>query len=170
MIKIDISGMADGEYEFNLKTPLKTVECHFEEFFGEISSHVIVTKLKNRYNVKVHAEAPARMICDRSLKEFEEKITADFELVYKADTKLFLEAGHNIENDKEILIREDYKYIDISSVVVEHLALKLPMKRVAPEFRDKDIDEIYPEISSDKIKKGETIDERWSKLKNIKIN
>ena len=171
MIKIDISGMADGEYEFDFKTPVSNVECSFEEFYGDIALNVIVRKLGLRYNLKVSAQMMARMECDRSLKDFEESISCKFDLVYKADTRLFIESGKHSENDKEIIIREDYKYIDISQEVIEFLALELPMKRLAPEYRDKEIDEIFPEIAPGRIRRdGEPDDERWSKLKNIKLN
>jgi uncharacterized metal-binding protein YceD (DUF177 family) len=171
MIKIDISGMAEGVYNFDIITPISKLECSFEEFFGDILLNVSVNKLGTRYSVKVSAEAMARMECDRSLIIFEEKMVCKFELVYRADTKLFLEKGKHSENDKEIIIREDYQYIDISEEVIEHLALELPMKRLAPEFRDKDLVEIFPEILGDRITKdGDKVDDRWSKLKNIKFN
>lgn len=171
MIKVDISGMADGVYEFDIVTPISNVECSFEEFIGDINLAVSVTKLGLRYTTKVSANANAKLICDRSLKEYVELITCEFEIVYKADTRLFLEIGKHGENDKEIIIREDSKYIDISEEVIEHLALELPMKRLAPEFRDKELEEIFPEISAEYIKKDDSsVDERWSKLKNIKFN
>ncbi|MDX9789606.1 MAG: DUF177 domain-containing protein [Candidatus Kapaibacterium sp.] len=171
MIKIDISGMADGEYEFDISTPIGKIECVFDEFFGNVGVKVRVIRLGTRYNLKTHAEAIARLECDRSLRIYEEKIATDFELSYRADTKLYLESGSHGENDKEIIIREDFKYIDISQEVMEHLALQLPMKRLAPEFRDKDIEEIFPEIRIAGNNDGaEPIDDRWSKLKDLKFN
>ncbi len=171
MIKIDISGMAEGVYEFDIVAPLSQVDCSFEEFYGDILLNVLVRKLSTRYTFKVSAQTMAKMECDRSLKIFEEQIACKFEIVYRADTKLFLQSGKHSENDKEIIIREDYKYIDISEEVVEHLALELPMKRLAPEYRDKDLEEIFPDISADRITNSdETVDDRWSKLKNIKFN
>jgi len=170
MIKIDISGMTDGEYEIDLNVPISQTECAFEEFFGDVVLNVRVVKLGHRYNLKCHAECFAKMICDRSLKDFEEKIVSNFDLAFIADTKLFLESGKNNEDDNEIIIKEDYKYINIADEVVENLALQLPMKRVAPEYRDKDISEIFPELSSENIMKENAADERWSKLKNFKIN
>lgn len=163
--------MAEGVYEFDLVAPISEVYCSFEEFSGDILLNVLVNKLGTRYKFTVSAEAIAKMECDRSLKIFEEKIACKFEIVYRADTKLFLQSGKHSENDKEIIIREDYKYVDISEEVIEHLALELPMKRLAPEYRDKDLVDIFPEISSDRITNiDDTVDDRWSKLKNIKFN
>jgi uncharacterized metal-binding protein YceD (DUF177 family) len=132
--------------------------------------NLTVWRLGHRYTLKGKSECTARMICDRSLQEFDEKIQCDFSLVYRADTKLFLESGKNPNNENEIIIREDYKYIEISTEVIEHLALNLPMKRVAPEFRDKEITEIFPELSSDRIVSENSVDDRWTKLKDFKIN
>ncbi|MBX3044997.1 MAG: DUF177 domain-containing protein [Candidatus Kapabacteria bacterium] len=171
MIKIDISGMSDGEYEFELSVPVNTLETAFDEFFGDIRLSVIVKKLGLRYTLTADAKVNARMECDRSLQIFEELISANFEIVYRANTKLFLEVGKHGENDKEIIIREDYKYIDISEEVLEHLALKLPMKRLAPEYRDKELSEIFPEIAKEIIPdENLPLDDRWSNLKNIKFN
>lgn len=170
MIKVDISGMADGEYEFDFKIPVKTLDNSFEEFIGNVLVNLSVIRLSHRYTLIGKAECVARLICDRTLKEFDEIIKSDFNLVYKADTKLFMESQESQNNENEIIIREDTKYIDISSEVLEHLALNLPMKRIAPEFRDKDILDIYPELNNEHIEKNTIVDERWSKLKDFKIN
>ena len=148
MIKIDIHGMTDGEYEINLNTDVSKVECYFEEFFGSIEANVM-----------------AALVCDRSLKNYEEKITSDVKLSFIANTKAFLEETEK-DIDSDIVIREDAQFIDITSEVIELLALNLPMKRIAPEFRDKEITEIFPELSSSQ----NATDERWSKLKDFKIN
>ena len=47
------------------------------------------------------------------------------------------------------------------------------MKRIAPEFRDKNFEDIFPQFSgkkSSKKSKDKEIDDRWSALKNIKLN
>lgn len=170
MIKVDISGMADGEYEFDFLKPIATLECAFDEFFGDVKVALLVVKLGTRYTLKAKSECYAKMLCDRSLKEFEENIFSEFQLAYRADTKLFLESNGQRELNNEIIIREDFKYIDITSEVLEHLALELPMKRIAPEFRDKEITEIFPELDKDRIVGENSVDDRWTKLKDFKIN
>jgi uncharacterized metal-binding protein YceD (DUF177 family) len=170
MIRIDISGMADGVYEFDINAPAKTIKANFDEFKSDIILFVVVIRLGNRYSAKIKAKTIASMICDRSLIDYEENIECEFDIIYKADTKLFLESGRDGNNDNEIIIREDSKYIDLTQEVLENLALQLPMKRLAPEFKELEIDEIFPEILSERIVKNSEIDDRWSKLKDLKIN
>ncbi len=165
MIKIDIHGMTDGEYEINLNTDVSKVECYFEEFFGSIEVNGMIKKVGNRFTLISKASVMAALVCDRSLKNYEEIITSDVKLSFIANTKAFLEETEK-DIDSDIVIREDAQFIDITSEVIELLALNLPMKRIAPEFRDKEITEIFPELSSSQ----NATDERWSKLKDFKIN
>jgi len=171
MLKLDISGMAEGEYEFNIVEPASMLNSGYDEFIGSIILDVTINKLGNRYNLKADIKAIARMICDRSLQEFDEEIKSHLDMSFIADTKDFLALNGKEPKYHEVIIREDYKYIDITSYVIESLVLELPMKRIAPQFRDKDLSEIYPDVA-DKITddKHKVFDERWSKLKNLKIN
>jgi uncharacterized metal-binding protein YceD (DUF177 family) len=173
MIKIEINGMNDGKYDLSIETPVDKMDCVFEEFFGDVKLIGSIKKISNRFSLTAKAEVKAKMICDRSLKEFVENIETDVKLSFIADTKAYLENKGKINEDldSDILIREDVKYIDITSEVIELLALQIPMKRIAPEFRDKELDEIFPELSGETFKnEKDVIDDRWSKLKNLKIN
>ena len=165
MIKIDIHGMKDGENEINLNTNISEIECFFEEFFGKIVLNGIVKKITNRFTLISKAEVMANLVCDRSLKTYQERISCDVNLSFISDTKAFLES-EKTDKDSDIVIREDAQYIDITSEVIELLALNLPMKRVAPEYRDKEITDICPELSDG----DSATDERWAKLKDFKIN
>lgn len=165
MIKIDIHGMKDGEYEIDLNTEVEKIECFFEEFFGMIDVKGVIKKVGNRFTLKSKATVKAKLVCDRSLQNYEEIVTSNVNLGFIADTKAFLESTER-DIDSDIVIREDAQFIDITSEVIELLALNLPMKRIAPEFRDKDITEIFPDINSG----DNATDERWSKLKDFKIN
>ncbi|PKL86843.1 MAG: hypothetical protein CVV22_01775 [Ignavibacteriae bacterium HGW-Ignavibacteriae-1] len=171
MLKLDISGMADGEYEFTLVEPVSKLNSPFEEFVGDVHFEGTVRKLGHRYNLKAELKGTARLICDRSLIEFDELIESELFMSFIADTKAFLELTGQEHKHNEVIIREDYKYIDVSPYVMESLALELPLKRIAPEFRDKELKEIFPEVADKLREENENdIDDRWSKLKNIKIN
>ena len=71
---------------------------------------------------------------------------------------------------EEYIINEDDKYLDLSDEVREQLAVRLPLKRIAPWVADKELDEIYPEIAPNLVKKDSDSDERWAPLKNLKLN
>lgn len=165
MIKINIHGMKDGEYEINLNTDISKIDCHFDEFFGTINVKGIIKKIGNRYTIVAHSSAMANLVCDRSLENYTEQIISDINLSYIADTQAVLENSAN-RNDSELFIREDAQFIDITNEVIELLALNLPMKRIAPKYRNKEITDIFPELSNSK----NATDETWAKLKDFKIN
>lgn len=168
MLKIPIQGLKDGNMEILLTATVGEISGMFPEFFGVISLSGVLTKSGKRYTFKGNAICNAKLVCDRSLTEFIEEITAPITVSYLADTEVFL-LQDAASNSDVYIIREDEPFIDLSVEVSEELALNLPMKRVAPQFRDKNLDEIITEISSDIISE-EKIDERWSALKNIHLN
>jgi uncharacterized metal-binding protein YceD (DUF177 family) len=80
-----------------------------------------------------------------------------------------------LKPDEEKAIAEDEKFIDLTDDIREELIVHLPMKRVSPEFRDKSFEDVFPQYSGSdnkksKKKKDHEIDDRWSALKNIKLN
>ena len=169
MIKIDITGLKEGEYDVSVISALNSEECSFEEFFGNISLIGKIRKAGNRYSLSAKAQVNAKLICDRSLKEYEEVITADVNLGFVSDTKAYLETKPVKDSgDSDIIIREDAHFINVTNEVTELLALELPMKRIAPEYRDKELEEIYPELKEKSLDNSN--DDRWSKLKDLKIN
>lgn len=173
MIKVRIHGIKDGKHEIKISTPVEKVEDMSPEFFGTVDFEGEMKKYGKRYTITGIAKCPAKMICDLSLQEYEEAISAEIGITYLANTALLALKGQDDEADsEERLIHEDEEYVDISQDVREELAVMLPMKRIAPEFRDKKIEEIFPEVA-DRIEsddKKEKIDERWSALKKLKLN
>lgn len=167
MLKIPIQGLKDGNSDILLTTNTSEISGIFPEFFGEISLSGVLDKTGKRYTFNGNATCNAKLVCDRSLTEFVEVIRTPIAVSYLADTEVFLlqDSDTDVSN---YIIREDEPFIDLSTEVSEELALHLPMKRVAPEFRDKKLEEILPDAAVDSI--NEQIDERWSALKNIHLN
>lgn len=166
MIKISVKGMNDGNYDIDLSFPSEGIKNLGKEFFGEINIYGKMVKLKNRYNFDGYAECNAMLICDRSLKEYKEKIKTELKWTCMRDTEQHLnEETKNMPGN--LTMHNDEQEIDITEEVTEQLTVAIPMKKVSPEFRDKDINEIYPEHS---VKEEDKIDSRWSKLKEIKFN
>ena len=167
MIHVFIQGISDGILEIDLESKVEDVPELSEEFFGLISIKGKLRKIGKRYTLDCKIACNANLICDISLKEFVEMIHAELQLSYIADNeRYFSQKKSSIENDniKEIIIPEDLKNIDITEEVREELDISIPMKRIAPEFSDKDFKDIYPELSYDTAK---SIDDRWEVLKKL---
>lgn len=172
MLQIYIHGIKDGDYQIDLCDAIdKVPDLMYKEFFGELKFKGTMKKSGNRFSVIGTAKSSAKLICDRSLNEYTEEIQSEISLSYLANTALYLANRGKVNEDEEYYIHEDDKNLDITYEVLESLELHLPMKRISPEYRDKEIDEIFPEHSARfKQDNKEEIDDRWSKLKNLKLN
>ena len=178
MIRIFIQGIKNGEHEVDMQVPVSEIRDFYPEFFGNIEIKGNLRKFGKRFTLNLSLACKAKLICDLSLKEFEETIEGNLKLSLLADSemsrKLKIEKDEIAETEKNI-ISEDDKYIDITDEVREELIVRLPMRRVAPEYKEKSLKDIYPQYSSDanedkkKTKKKEP-DERWAPLKKLKLN
>ena len=175
MVKIFIQGLKDGEYQVENLTPVSKIPDMYPEFIGDVAFTGTLKIIGKRYSISGVAKCTARLVCDLSLNEFDQIIEANIKFSCLADNDLYyLRLKEDKEDGEQNIIHEDDKHIDLTSDVREELLVSLPMKRVAPEFRDKDFDEIYPEFSAKKMKKKDKkrveVDDRWAVLKNIKID
>jgi uncharacterized protein len=168
MIKIYVKGLKDGLYEVELSEPVKAVPDLSDEFFGNIEVTGKLRVIGNRFNFSGKAVCSAKLVCDRTLKEFVQSIEAEFTVAYIVDTTGSA-ADIADKHEKERILSKEDKYIDITDDVREELILNIPMKKIAPDVNDMEFDDIYPEYSAKKNKKIDD-DDRWSALKNIKIN
>ncbi len=179
MLKILVKGIRDGEYDIDIASPVSEIEGFFPEFFGEVRFRGKLRIVGKRYAVEGIAECEARMVCDLSTEEYTEIISVQIVSSFFANNELFYATkgiSEELRETSEHIIHEDDKYIDISEDVRQELAISLPMKRVAPKYRGKNFEDIYPQYSADatpkkpKKSKPEEIDDRWNELKKLKFN
>jgi uncharacterized metal-binding protein YceD (DUF177 family) len=172
MLNISIKGLSDGKHPIELSTDAAEVADMFAEFTGEITVQGEVQKLGKRYILTGTALCEARLVCDMSGEEFTERITAPLSLNYVANTNLFLEQMDDSDPVQPYYIREDDVMIDITEEVRQELALSLPLKRIAPQYRDKDFSVLHPEYDaeSSNTTSSKEMDPRWAALKNINFS
>lgn len=178
MITIPIQGMGDGVHSIMLSVPVENVEGMFPEFFGNVVVEGQIQKIGSRYTFTGTAECQASLTCDRSLTEYSEPVKAAISTAYLANTDLLKNAEGSAKDDTVKVIRDDQKEIDITDEVREELAVSLPMKRIAPQYRDKEFEELFPDVvaknpdentSAEGPLKEDEIDERWAALKKLKF-
>ncbi|MDD3125159.1 MAG: DUF177 domain-containing protein [Candidatus Kapabacteria bacterium] len=174
MLEIYIQGLGDGVHAVDATCRAEDLPEMCPEFFGDVAVCGQMRIIGKRYSLNLTAKCKALLTCDVSLEEYEEEISAEFSLVYLADAELYNmmdkdDMPAETSSGERVIFPED-KTIDISEDVREELCVNLPMKHVAPQYRDKDFFELYPEL-----KPKETVsdfadgDERWAKLKNFKL-
>jgi uncharacterized metal-binding protein YceD (DUF177 family) len=179
MLKILVKGIKDGEYDVDISSPVKEIEGFFPEFFGEVRFRGKLRILGKRYTVEGIAECEAHLICDLSLEEYTETISVQITSSFYANNELYYAMqgiSEELRETTEHIIHEDDKYIDISEDVRQELAIHLPMKRIAPQYRGKSFEDIYPQFSAESTQKkgkkiqSDDVDERWNELKKLKFN
>lgn len=174
MLKIFIQGLKDGEYDVELSSPANKIPDLYPEFFGDIDFKGKMRVFGRRYTVIGRANCKAKLICDLSLNEFEELISTDIKVSFEGLESAGKQKSESIEAEVNQNIIDDDKYLDLSSEIREQLEVSLPMKRIAPEYRDKDFEDIFPEFAAKLPKKGtkktdgSEIDNRWAPLMNLR--
>lgn len=174
MIRIPIQGLSDGKHQVNIILPITDVEGIFPEFLGDVSINGELQKIGKRLALTLSVKGIASLECDYSLNLYQEEIQSKLELNYLQDTELVRLHSDDDDNSENVrVIREDDKFIDITIEVAQELSVSLPMKRIAPEYRDKDIAEIFNHdvhLQIDSSDESVLPDEdRWEALKKIKF-
>ena len=173
-MKIFIQGLKDGDDPVDIEANVSEIKDLPEEFIGKIRLNGSMRIFNKRYTIQTQIISRGKFICDLSLEEYEEDLTCDFSITFLANNLLAGAAKENPDKEtEENYIFEDVKHIDVTNEIREELIVSLPLKRVAPKYRDKSFEEIYPQFAEkkkSKQKKDQAFDDRWSALKNLKFN
>jgi uncharacterized metal-binding protein YceD (DUF177 family) len=166
MLTISIKGLTDGKYPIEATIDCSELPHISEEFFGTLSVRGTIRKHDKRYLLDLQAEVSARLFCDVSGEEYEEHIQAECSLEYVANTMLANLHTDRTDAEPPYYIREDDMTIDISDEIRQEMAINLPLKRVAPAYRDKEFSEVFPKYAENDVVASDT-DPRWAALKTI---
>ncbi|KAB2895070.1 MAG: hypothetical protein D8M52_03080 [Chlorobi bacterium] len=164
-ITVWIAGMETGEREFDLHVESTEIPDLVAEYMSPIHVYGKVLKRGRKLHVTYTVSTIARLVCDRSVEEYDEQITVNTELNYVLDSDLFFQQkGLELDPDDVRGLRDDAQEIDITDDVRQDLVVALPMKRVAPQFRETELPREYTTPDS-----GSEIDERWASLQKIQL-
>ncbi|MBU3742220.1 MAG: DUF177 domain-containing protein [Candidatus Kapabacteria bacterium] len=169
MITVPIQGMQDGQVLFDITVPASDIPDISSEFSRDIRVAGTVTRTGRRFAIRCTVETLAVLVCDRSLEEFDEPLCVELDLSFVVDTEGAITRSRTEQLDDEgpIPIRDDAKTIDITDEVRQELTVHLPMRRVAPRYRDKDITEIYGDMSKGDQDEAPPADDTWAALRGI---
>ncbi len=173
MIGVDITGMRDGQHVVNTTHPVSDIPGLGPEYTGTIRIDGIVVRRAPKFTVIVTCEANARLVCDRSLEEYDEPIAIDLDLDFVTDSSLASVQRKNPEalDEEEVrAIRDEDNSIDLTEDIRQELTVALPMRRVSPAYRNKNLEEIFPTIAETDAAgpPDETPDGRWEALRKLK--
>lgn len=174
MIAVNIVAVRDGNHPFSIETDAKEIPGLASIFCGSIHADGVLRKHGDRFFITAEVSATACLICDRSLEEFEEEILTNVDVEYIVDHVLAEQQHGRVGelDDEEVRgIRDEDKVIDITDDVRQVLVIGLPFKRVAPAYRDKSLEEIFPMIREKPIDDEEStrpIGDQWAALEKLK--
>lgn len=115
-------------------------------------------------------EAETQLVCDRSLKPFEDSVSGEYEIIFYPESH----EEHETEKGKVKEIDADRLTISIDDEVRDTIMLQIPIRKLHPDLLD---DEGKPEEfgtkvfgkrTEDESGDGQPIDPRWEELKKLK--
>lgn len=172
-IQIPLSRSAKHRSEIDLAVDASQIPHLCEDITGKILVVGTAITSGNHVTLSLSVTATARLVCDRSLEEFDEPLHAELDLEFSIDNQLAAEQRQmSLTPEPDVVrgIREDEIAIDVTEDVRQELTLLIPMKKVAPQYRDVELSNISPGYAGRKPQDTteNEIQDQWVALKNLK--
>jgi len=131
---------------------------------GDFKAELALDKHETFIHVDFKIKGTARLVCDRSLDQFDYPIETEDKIVFKY-------GDGNVELDDDMVqIDRDTAQLEIGQYIFEFIGLAVPMKKLHPRFAETESEEDELIYTSEKEQEGKEIDPRWEKLKNLNKN
>ncbi len=164
--RVNIQGLSNTIHHF---------DYHFgDEFFrkygadlvssGDIRAQVSLDKHETFIEGNFDLKGSIKLVCDRSLDEFDYPIAIDRKIIFKF--------GHEPGEVSDEIIVIDFNTVglELGQFMYEFINLAVPMKKLHPRFEQDDEAEEGIIYSSETEDKKDETDPRWDKLKNLNKN
>lgn len=179
---IDVIKLKEGKHEFTFAVDGEFFS-HFDvqDFLkdGNLSVTIHLNKLTSLMEAEFHITGTVRLICDRSLEEFDQELITEEKVIYKYG----LEETEITED--VFMITRDTPSINVAQLIYEFILLALPAKKIHPDYledmddedfegegelvyfseENEDEDDVQEDSSESK---SESNDPRWDILKKLK--
>ena len=165
MLKIKVSNLANGRYEYEFDGKINDVEIS-EPYEGNYRTNVILNKFDNQIILDSTTNIGANLICDRCAKEFHSVISSSYRMIY-----LFT---HDVNDSAKgkidlIYLHPETDKIDLAKDIRDYAILAVPMKKLCSE----DCKGLCPKCGKN-LNDGtcdcheEKMDPRWEPLQKLK--
>ena len=166
MIKIKVSNLSNGFYEYDFEGKIREIEVS-DPFMGSYKTKVGLSKFDSQIILDAKTDIGANLICDRCTKEFHSVITSNYRMIY-----LFTQKVEHSENDKMdvVYLHPETDKIDLIEDIRDYVLLAVPMKKLCSE----DCKGLCPKCGLNLNDgpcqcKEENIDPRWEPLLKLKL-
>ena len=129
MIKIKVSNLANGRYDFDFNGNVSDLEIP-SPYSGQFRINIVLNKLDNQIIMDAETFIPANLICDRCARDFQSEIKSKFKMVY-----LFRSNFDESENEKEevVYLHPETDKIELDDDIRDYAILAIPMKKLCSE-------------------------------------
>ena len=166
MIKIKVSNLSNGKYEYDFEGKIDEIDVS-DPYVGDFRTKVVLTKFDNQIILDSSTDIDADLVCDRCNKEFNRVITSNYRMIY-----LFGQDTQNSGNEKMdvVYLHPDNDKIDLSNDVRDYSLLAIPMKKLCSEDCKGLCSKCGKNLNDGPCNcKDEETDPRWEQLKELKI-
>jgi uncharacterized protein len=163
MIKIKVSNLANGRYDYEFEGKASDLEI-YEPYIGNYKSNVALTKFDNQIILDSETGITASLVCDRCAKEFHSVIKSNYRMIY-----LFRANYDGSEKEDIVYLQPDNDKIDLDKDIRDYAILGVPMKKLCSD----DCKGLCPKCGKN-LNEGscncseEIIDPRWEPLEKLK--
>lgn len=157
---IRIQGLADKEHSFEFNIEDKFFDAFEQDLVdnGKFDVTVKLIKSATMLQLTIFIEGSVRLICDRSLDEFDFEMNLEEPYLYKFGDR------YEVMSDDIEVVPVGISEINIAQHLFDFIALSMPMKRLHPRYeRDSPLN--FREDTDEKEQNINTeIDPRWAAL------
>lgn len=170
--RVNIQGLSNSihhfEYEFG--------DAFFSRYgvdlvsAGTFKANIALDKRETFIEAHFTLDGTVKLVCDRSLDEFDYPILIDKRIIFKF--------GHEVAEvtDEIVIIDFNTVSLELGQYMYEFISLAIPMKKLHPRFAGEEDEEegdeegriIYTSEAGEPS--NEETDPRWEKLKNLNKN
>lgn len=175
MFKIDLSSLEPGVHHFTREVDAGALEsgdpddstsaedAYEEVAFGDVQVEAVLDYQVGRALVTFQARTTATLICDRTLRRFEQPLEGEYAVLFAAPDRSVPEESE--EHDEVRELPAGARYLDLTDAVRDTLLLAVPQRKVAPGAEDEEIETVFgaPAHSEE-----EPVDPRWEKLRELR--
>ena len=164
--KINIQGLSNKSHEFDFEGSLEFFQSFEQDIIekGNFKAAVALEKSDTMMRLNIDIRGAIKLVCDRTLEEFEEPLDLYEVYVYKFGDKF-----EEVSEDMEIIPATETE-VNLAKIIFEYICLAVPMKKLHPKFRNEedDFNFVYSDSKVESLKKDKEIDPRWAALEKLK--
>jgi len=161
MLTIDVPSLDQGTHHVSFSPSPEEANVD-PDTFTQIQVEVELQYHRDRILVKLRAAATAELTCDRTLKEYEQRVQGRYSLLYGPPSMVGQE-GEEFEEVRPLQATDTE--IDLTDVVRDTILLALPQRQIAPDVDDEPVEKTFGSSEEDDTA---PVDPRWSKLQELR--